>query len=69
MVVIIVTKQSLPDVRAEARSLLLVHRPESDSGGLCKGCYEFACHFAWWPCPQARWAQRVVHASDGGVQA
>jgi hypothetical protein len=63
MVVIIETDKPLADEAVDARSILLVHRQEP--GGLCWGCYELHCSFAWFPCPQARWAQRVLTA-DGG---
>lgn len=66
MVMIIVTKDVRADELSEAQSILLSHQPETETGGLCRGCYEFAGSFAWWPCPQVRWAQRVVVAHDGG---
>jgi hypothetical protein len=62
---LIAVKDSRPDVLSEARLVLMVHRPEADGGGLCRGCYEFAYHVAWWPCPQVRWAQALVAAKDG----
>ncbi|WP_341720528.1 hypothetical protein QQG74_13000 [Micromonospora sp. FIMYZ51] len=63
MVVIIEADKAYADEIADARSILLVHRAEPD--GLCWGCHEVSCRFAWFPCPQARWAQRVL-AADGG---
>ncbi|WP_117208874.1 hypothetical protein [Allorhizocola rhizosphaerae] len=64
----IMMKDDRPDELSEARSILLVHQPEGADGGLCRGCYEFACHFAWWPCPQVRWAQALISAENEGRQ-
>ena len=50
------------DVTCEARSVLAVHRPAPDS--LCEGCMEIAGSLAWFPCPQARWAQQILHTAD-----
>lgn len=66
MVMIIVTEKVEADERSEARSILLIHRPETEAGGLCCGCYEHACSFAWFPCPQARWAQSILATPGGG---
>ena len=61
MVVMIVMRGGHASQVREARSTLLVHRPENDvDQSLCLGCLEFVCHFAWWPCPQARWARAVL---------
>lgn len=49
---------------AEARRTLLVHRTGPD--GLCTGCMEFACRFARYPCPQAKWARDVLAAEAKG---
>lgn len=68
MLMIIVTEKADADVVSEARSIVLVHQPDNDNGGMCSGCYEFACSFAWWPCPQVRWAQRVLATGGGGDQ-
>ena len=37
-----------------------------NAGGLCAGCYEFACVISIFPCSQARWALKVaVPCADG----
>lgn len=57
MVMIITADKPHADATEDARSILLVHAPNED--GLCRGCYEFACVFARFPCSQARWARAV----------
>ena len=50
---------------AEVRRTLLVHR--ANAGGLCVGCFEFACVISIFPCSQARWAMKVaVPLAEGG---
>lgn len=66
MVVMVELDQVQSDEAAQARSLLAVHRAERDVGGFCLGCLEFACRLAWWPCPQARWAQALLASAEGG---
>jgi hypothetical protein len=57
MVMIITADKPGKSATEDARSILLVHSPNDD--GLCRGCYEFACVFARFPCSQARWARAV----------
>jgi len=64
MVVTIETDKPDVDEIADARRVLLVHRPARD--GLCAGSLEFACTFARFPCTQARWAQKVVAGGAEG---
>ncbi|MEV6965697.1 hypothetical protein AB0M47_11315 [Hamadaea sp. NPDC051192] len=50
----------------EAQAILTAHAP--NAGGLCVGCYEFACMIATFPCSQARWALKAAApcAAEGG---
>jgi hypothetical protein len=49
----------------EAQAILTAHVP--NAGGLCVGCYEFACAISIFPCSQARWALKVVvPCAEGG---
>lgn len=63
MVVIIQMDKTASDDRADAQSILLVHLAEP--GGLCRGCHEHRCSFAWFPCPQVRWARQVLATTEG----
>jgi hypothetical protein len=69
MVVIVVKADEWCEAE-EARTILAVHRAESETGGLCAGCIGFAGRAAWWPCPQAEWARGVLaDESSGGTQS
>ena len=67
MVVMIETEKPDTDEIADARRILLVHRPGPD--GLCAGCLEFACTFVRFPCTQARWAQSVSAGNAKGERS
>jgi hypothetical protein len=64
MVVIVEMDKPAADVALDARTILALHRAEP--GGLCRGCHDFAGSYAWSPCPQALWAERVLAAAGGG---
>ncbi|GAA1378374.1 hypothetical protein GCM10009661_49800 [Catellatospora chokoriensis] len=61
--VVIEVDKAVADAAADARAVLLAHR--AVPGGMCRGCHEFRRAFAWFPCPQAVWAQRVLRPAGG----
>ncbi|MBL0888493.1 hypothetical protein [Myceligenerans indicum] len=63
MVMIVEVDKSASGVVADAESIVRLHR--ADAGGMCLGCYELWCAFAWHPCPRLRWAQMVLAESAG----
>lgn len=49
----------------EAQAILTAHVP--NAGGLCAGCYEFACVIVTFPCSQALWALKAAAPrAEGG---
>jgi hypothetical protein len=49
------------DLYSEALSVITIH---TDSGGLCRGCMDFAARPSWWPCLQVEWARAAVAALE-----